>query len=579
MDRLTARRLAKTLLKRSRLWDVAKHLLPIYHVPVLRLGLARTRAILNPSIDNAGKLAQAWVALAKIRIYEEDLASAIAHCGTAISTDPLCVDAYLQRGHAFLRQGRPQEALSDYRKALSLRPDRADIHMAIGYAQLPNTNVQTQLEEVARNYETALRLEPEKYSFHIQAGAVFRYAGQYSKAEDLWGRGMALQREQAKKRGLDKLGMRFLGDSWFYSFGHAAILDYYFKMGLLGLRPPQKTVLALHPSLKFPNRFLFDQWRPYVDVVTDPSTLGLSWEDVELLKDEFSGATFPDGTTRCWYLSAGALIQRQWESEKRPPLLALPEAEAQRGKACLGRLGLPQDAWYVCLHVREAGFWQHLDNQNPNTRDANIDTYLPAIRSITARGGWVIRMGDPSMKPLPPMEHVVDYAHSPSKSEWLDVFLLASCRFFLGLNSGPAFIPPIFGVPCALTNWSPIAIPSWYGKDIWIPKLFWSKKERRHLALDEISSAGLSHQDYRQQYESRGVALQDNTAEEINELVLEMLDRLAGGIVYTPEDEDRQARFAQLMEALGGHTGARLGRDFLRRNAWLLGSQRERQPA
>jgi len=69
-------------------------------------------------------------------------------------------------------------------------------------------------------------------------------------------------------------------------------------------------------------------------------------------------------------------------------------------------------------------------------RNANISDYTDAMRAIVARGGWCIRVGDPTMRPLDPIPGVVDYARSSSKSDWMDLFLCARCRFFLGNTSG-----------------------------------------------------------------------------------------------------------------------------------------------
>ena len=63
---------------------------------------------------------------------------------------------------------------------------------------------------------------------------------------------------------------------------------------------------------------------------------------------------------------------------------------------------------------------------------ADIGTYLPAIKTVVAHGGWVFRMGNPTMKPLPAMEHVIDYAYSDVRSDWMDVFLCSQCRFMIG---------------------------------------------------------------------------------------------------------------------------------------------------
>ncbi len=41
-------------------------------------------------------------------------------------------------------------------------------------------------------------------------------------------------------------------------------------------------------------------------------------------------------------------------------------------------------------------------------RNVAIEDYCPAIAEVTACGGWVLRLGDKSMKPLPRMANVVD---------------------------------------------------------------------------------------------------------------------------------------------------------------------------
>ena len=79
-------------------------------------------------------------------------------------------------------------------------------------------------------------------------------------------------------------------------------------------------------------------------------------------------------------------------------------------------------------------------------RNADVVTYLPAIREVIARGGYIIRLGDSSMRPLPKEKGIVDYALSNAKSEFMDLFLCSTCKFFIGTNSGLGLVPPIFGV-------------------------------------------------------------------------------------------------------------------------------------
>lgn len=210
-----------------------------------------------------------------------------------------------------------------------------------------------------------------------------------------------------------------------------------------------------------------------------------------------------------------------------------------------------------------------------DVRNADPLTYASAVEAIVARGGWVVRMGDPMLTStkLPPMDHVVDYAHSDAKSDWMDVFLWADCRFLIGSCSGPAQIPGTFGVPVVQTNWCPVAPRYWNARDLQIPKLYWSDKESRLLTFAESIAPPLGFAQLPHHFADAGVRVIDNTPEELREVVVEMLDRVEGRAIYTREDDDLQGRFDRLEPPVryripGG--GARRGRDFLRRYAALF---------
>tara|TARA_B100000315_G_scaffold219034_1_gene220714 strand:+ start:5140 stop:5829 length:690 start_codon:yes stop_codon:yes gene_type:complete len=78
----------------------------------------------------------------------------------------------------------------------------------------------------------------------------------------------------------------------------------------------------------------------------------------------------------------------------------------------------------ICLHVRELGYVGH------RSGDASISNYIPAIRYITQKGGYVIRMGDRTMAPLQPIENVIDYTVSKFRTSLMDLYLISQCRFF-----------------------------------------------------------------------------------------------------------------------------------------------------
>ena len=155
------------------------------------------------------------------------------------------------------------------------------------------------------------------------------------------------------------------------------------------------------------------------------------------------------------------------------------------GAQALKKLGLPKDAWYVTLHVREPSYrGETYQNTTENWRNANPLDYLKACEIITRAGGWVFRMGDPSMTPLPSMPKVIDYAlNDEIRSDWMDVFLGATCRFLIGTGSGYYIIPAFFGVPVMFTNFP--GFIQYYGlksHDLYLPR--WLKNNQ----TDELIS-------------------------------------------------------------------------------------------
>jgi putative glycosyltransferase (TIGR04372 family) len=222
-------------------------------------------------------------------------------------------------------------------------------------------------------------------------------------------------------------------------------------------------------------------------------------------------------------------VQERWAAEKRPPLLKIKPDHRERGLKILEALNIPEDAWFVSLHVRSATTFDEDENNLHAGRSCDIDSYIPAVQAITDAGGYVFRMGDPTMKPLPKMPQVVDYALSSYKSDWMDVFLWACCRFFVGTNSGPAVVLPTFGVPMLWTNVTPFAICSiTFPNSLMVPKLWYSQAEQRLLTFSEILACPAGWCQRRTLDDH--LVLVDNTADELAAGVKEMIALTKDGI-------------------------------------------------
>lgn len=335
----------------------------------------------------------------------------------------------------------------------------------------------------------------------------------------------------------------------------------------MGLRP-QFTGVILVPGSKVVNHHLMTYWRQYVRIITSPIACIIL---KPLSNNRITGYNL---TSYCNVIDKNAsYVDIQKKYRGRPPLISLSASDYNYGYSVLQKLGMPQNTYFVCVHCREDGY---VSGENQSYRNGDIMSFIPAMKYITENGGWVIRMGDPTMKPLPRMDHVIDYAHSNERSERMDIFLGASCKFFLGSSSGLVAVAHIFGVPVVSVNSAPMSMVVGYRPDdLSIPKLIWSEKEQRLLSFQDVFNSDISNFRFDNLYAEANVKVVDNAPEDIRAITIEMMDYLAGKIAYSSEDEQLQVLYKSFMNPSHYSFGtiSRIGRNFLRKYKLLLLSQ------
>lgn len=348
--------------------------------------------------------------------------------------------------------------------------------------------------------------------------------------------------------------------------GHLAIeVDFFLKERALG-QIPERRFFVTAPRSRVANHHLMDLWSRHLPVIENPVAVFLleSLSRWHFVRHDVSKYTRCFNTAASMYAIAAA-----WGN--RPPILRLAPEDETWGRQMLKELGVPEDRWFAAVHVREAGFspddeWAH------SHRNGSVSAIVPAMRYIYERGGWCVRLGDPSMTRLPDMPGVTDYAHSPLRSERMDVFLCAKARFFLGNTSGIAYLASAFGVPSASVNMIPTSTLGLLPGDLSIPKLLYSRKEQRFLHFPEIFASPIANYRYAILYEAAGIEPRENSDAEILDLVREVLDRLDGRPFESDDDVELQRRYLALLrpEHYSWGTASRIGTAFLRAHRDLL---------
>ena len=264
-------------------------------------------------------------------------------------------------------------------------------------------------------------------------------------------------------------------------------------------------------------------------------------------------------------------------------VLRFTPAEEAKGRALLAEMGLGPDDWFVCFQARDSGYHKARVGRDPQEfRNADIATYVDAMRYVADRGGFAIRIGDAVGKPLPETGNprIVDYA-SRFRSDFGDIYLLARCRFLLAAPTGSALVPTLFGTPVAMANQSPI-VPNPNGsRSLYIPKLLRDRRSGLSLPFDEQFAPYEPLEDYYmtarhwtrpEVFENDRHFIGDNSPDEIVDLCRDMFDILEG---HAPDPDAAelqrfyQDRYVGRLPDIHDH-GPRIGPRFVKKHRDLL---------
>lgn len=364
----------------------------------------------------------------------------------------------------------------------------------------------------------------------------------------------------------------------FHRFGHLALepetmlcrLEHDIKISpQVKFFPKIFRLWSLGPRRLQANRFLAKKWS---EVVTSPP----SWAIDALVK---AGERFPSIKLASPRLS----IQRQDNSlDESHPHLRFTAAEIHEATAGLEKIGINPDQKFVCLVVRDGGNYKSLgEAENPNTEMFNFDIadFEMAAKSLAMRGYQVVRMGAGTEKPMTTrIDGVFDYASSSCRSELLDIYIAANCKFAISTQTGPDAVCLAFRRPVCYVDVTRFS-QFFFGTKI----AYWSPSRislnGRPLLLKEIVSSDLAWIKDPDDFDRVGLVGAHSTAEELFGLVDGFVDLFEGGLIMTHDDLAMSEKAQEIIsDGLGqpgkdtfGRITAQINPAFLRKHGgWFL---------
>ena len=169
--------------------------------------------------------------------------------------------------------------------------------------------------------------------------------------------------------------------------------------------------------------------------------------------------------------------------------LRMTEAEHRRADIGLRVLGLDPDRPYVCLVIRDGGHYAALGEQESDGYsflNFDISTFEQSALWLVEHGYQVVRMGAGAETQLSASHpQIVDYANSQHRSEFLDIYIAATCSFAVSTQTGPDAVCLTFRRPVCYIDVSRFS-QFFFGTKLawWNPAELWQVGSR--LALRDV---------------------------------------------------------------------------------------------
>ena len=341
------------------------------------------------------------------------------------------------------------------------------------------------------------------------------------------------------------------------------------KLGII-----DKNQLTIFVPIRGPisNLYLYKMWKRIITIVDNP-----------FLREFFLSLQMFCSR----YVNVMSMQSNEYsEFNNASPMLAFSADERREGDLVLSKMGISKKDWFVCVFSRDSAYLASVFKRGEfsyhDFRDADIDSYIKAVKYIIDKGGWVIRLGKVVAKKMN-FEHprFIDYPFSEFQSDFMDIYLQWKCKFVVANTSGIGDVAKIFDTPFCGVNNIPIDHAPFGKKSIFIPKKLKRKDEGKYLSLDEyfkiIEKKDLTGKDngcYLQSgfYTNERLEIVDNSPEEILDVVKEMLNKVEGRYKETAKEKKNQDKYQaiHLKSFQFSQVKTPIGTSFLKKNPWYI---------
>ena len=238
--------------------------------------------------------------------------------------------------------------------------------------------------------------------------------------------------------------------------------------------------------------------------------------------------------------------------------LELTDNEIAEGMSQLRAIGIDPNKPYACLVVRDGGYYASLgekESDGYSFLNFDISTFEQAALSLVQRGYQVVRMGAGSAATFGAGHStVIDYANSNLRSEFLDIYIAATCSFAISTQTGPDAVCLAFRRPVCyidVTRFSQF----FFGTKLawWNPAELWQGDSR--LTLRDILRGPIFWIKDPNDFIRQGIRQVRSSVERIDHLVMSFVDAFENNVNRLNEIDEKVHSVREIIARETGDRG------------------------
>src|SRR3990167_7252043 len=235
-----------------------------------------------------------------------------------------------------------------------------------------------------------------------------------------------------------------------YTIGHYSLWTEVLLCKLDQDKNKSKVIYLHGPKSKVCNKQLYAMWHRVISIL--PYSCYTIFKHVEIFLEKWLGKD-PYKTL------LGKASHDRWDVlETGKSHLAFTKEEQIKGQRILENMGIPANGKFICLIVLDESYYLNNTSytQLSGFRNADISQYKKSALYLAENGYYVLRMGKRVNQTFGvDHPHVIDYANSVFRSDFMDVYLTANCYFFMSTLCGLDGIAHAFRRPILATDITP----------------------------------------------------------------------------------------------------------------------------